>query len=140
MIRAVLIMTELGAALSASERPEAVQNVIVHKEAGRFGGWPANNGIWSWGNEIVVGFKLGYFKPNDHGHAIRRPHLEDGDALIQRRRRRRKDRVPRMPRRPGLHQSELGRGDPHGFEQRRRLFTLLLLEGSREDLAGVRLT
>src|SRR5712691_8300808 len=71
------------------------QNVIVHKEAGRFGGWPANNGIWSWGNEIVVGFKLGYFKPNDHGHAIRRPHLEDGDALIQRRRRRRKDRVPR---------------------------------------------
>jgi hypothetical protein len=70
MSRAVLILTALGAALSASERPEAVQNVIVHKEAGRFAGWPANNGIWSWGNEIVVGFKLGYFKANEHGHAI----------------------------------------------------------------------
>ena len=44
--------------------------MIVHKQAGRFGGWPANNGIWSWGNEIVVGFKLGYFKPNERGHAI----------------------------------------------------------------------
>ena len=71
MSRAALILTALcGAALCASERPEAAQNVIVHKEAGRFAGWPANNGIWSWGNEIVVGFKLGYLKPNEHGHAI----------------------------------------------------------------------
>ena len=38
------------------------QNVIVHQEAGRFAGWPANHGIWSWGNEIVVGFELGQFR------------------------------------------------------------------------------
>ncbi len=47
-----------------------VKNVVVCKEAGRFGGWPANNGIWSWGNEIVVGFMWGYFKNNERGHAI----------------------------------------------------------------------
>ena len=45
------------------------EHVIVHKEPGRFGGWPANHGIWSWGNEIVVGFQLGYFKIK-RGHAI----------------------------------------------------------------------
>jgi hypothetical protein len=44
--------------------------VIVSREAGRFGGWPANNGIWSWGNEIVVGFVWGHFKNTERGHAI----------------------------------------------------------------------
>ena len=33
----------------------AAENVVVFRESGRFGGWPANNGIWSWGDEIVVG-------------------------------------------------------------------------------------
>ena len=28
-----------------------------------FCGWPANNGIWQWGNEILVGFSLGYLAP-----------------------------------------------------------------------------
>lgn len=48
-----------------------IKHVIVYHEPGRFGGWPANHGIWSWGNEILVGFSAGYFK--DHGpqlHAI----------------------------------------------------------------------
>jgi len=48
----------------------SVENVIVHKEAGRYGGWPANHGIWSWGNEILVGFELGHFKDNSRGHSI----------------------------------------------------------------------
>ncbi|MBX7256898.1 MAG: glycoside hydrolase [Candidatus Hydrogenedentes bacterium] len=38
------------------------QHGIVYKEKGRFGGWPANHGIWIWGNEIVVGFSRGYYK------------------------------------------------------------------------------
>jgi len=44
--------------------------VIVYREAGRYGGWPANHGIWSWGDEIVVGFEIGYLEPKDRGHAI----------------------------------------------------------------------
>ncbi len=37
-------------------------NVKVYLEKGRFGGWPANNGIWIWNNEILVGFSQGYYK------------------------------------------------------------------------------
>lgn len=44
--------------------------MLVAKEDGRFGAWPANNGGWSWGNEILVGFTWGYFKPNELSHAI----------------------------------------------------------------------
>jgi BNR repeat-like domain len=49
---------------------DPMQNVVVYKEPGRFGGWPANNGIWIWGDEIVVGFIQGYFKNKQQGHAI----------------------------------------------------------------------
>ena len=49
------------------------KNVIVYKEADRFAGWPANNGIWSWGDEIVVGFTLGYHDITKFsGHPINR--------------------------------------------------------------------
>lgn len=45
--------------------------VKVYSEPGRFGGWPANHGIWSWGQEILVGFSAGYSKDNAPGmHAI----------------------------------------------------------------------
>lgn len=37
-----------------------MDHVTVFRERGRYAGWPANYGIWSWGNEIVVGFTLGY--------------------------------------------------------------------------------
>ena len=29
-------------------KAEDVTHVKVYYEAGRFGGWPANHGIWSW--------------------------------------------------------------------------------------------
>jgi hypothetical protein len=48
-----------------------VENVIVYGEPGRFGGWPANHGMWNWGNELLVGFSAGYFKDNGPDrHAI----------------------------------------------------------------------
>ena len=34
----------------------------VYYHPGRFGGWPANHGIWIWGNEILVGFSTGDYK------------------------------------------------------------------------------
>jgi hypothetical protein len=42
---------------------EDVRNLKVFHEKDRFAGWPANNGIWQWGNEILVGFSLGYLAP-----------------------------------------------------------------------------
>ena len=38
---------------------EVVRHVDAWRKPGRYGGWPANHGIWSWGDEIVVGFQLG---------------------------------------------------------------------------------
>jgi hypothetical protein len=47
------------------------RHVDVYHVAGRFGGWPANHGMWSWGDELLVGFSAGYFKDNGpKRHAI----------------------------------------------------------------------
>lgn len=45
------------------------QHKVVYHEEGRFGGWPANNGIWSWGDEILVAFTKGYFRNKKHHHS-----------------------------------------------------------------------
>ncbi len=36
------------------------QHVTIFRESGRYAGWPANYGIWSWDDEVVVGFTVGY--------------------------------------------------------------------------------
>ncbi len=40
----------------------SAEHVLVYRESGRLGGWPANHGIWSWDNEILVGFSAAYHK------------------------------------------------------------------------------
>jgi hypothetical protein len=40
------------------------RHVTVFQQPGLYGGWPANYGIWSWGNEILVGFGVAPFKLN----------------------------------------------------------------------------
>lgn len=64
----ILLLLALSPFVFGQQR--SIENGIVHKETGRYGGWPANHGIWSWGNEILVGFELGYFKVNERGHSI----------------------------------------------------------------------
>jgi hypothetical protein len=46
-----------------------MRHLTVYREAGRYAGWPANYGIWIWGDEIVVGFTVGAFKASPQGHA-----------------------------------------------------------------------
>ena len=72
IVKSVLIGLAASAALlQAREQPVAnAKNVVVYKVAGRYAGWPANHGIWIWGNEIVVGFESGKFKVNRSIHAI----------------------------------------------------------------------
>ena len=41
---------------AVGDRWDEVQHLKVYAEEGRFAGWPANNGIWIWGDEILVGF------------------------------------------------------------------------------------
>jgi hypothetical protein len=55
-----------------------VKHIKVYYEPGRFGGWPANNGIWMWGNEILVGFAKGYHKdlgPERHNIDRQKPEV-----------------------------------------------------------------
>lgn len=57
---------------SALESGQSEQHVIIAQGPGRFYGWPANKGIWSWSNEIAVGFSAGYFESNAVTHSISR--------------------------------------------------------------------
>lgn len=59
--------------LTASDAPTAgvARRVPVYKSPGRFGGWPANHGMWAWDDELLVGFGAGYMKDNGPDrHAI----------------------------------------------------------------------
>jgi hypothetical protein len=46
-----------------------MQHVTIYRETGRYAGWPANYGMWAWGQEVVVGYTVGYFQPNGTFHA-----------------------------------------------------------------------
>jgi len=65
-----VVMLLLAGATRGLAEPHVLENVVVYQEAGRYGGWPANNGLWAWGDEIVVGFIQGYLKNTERGHAI----------------------------------------------------------------------
>ena len=63
---------------SMQAKEPVVEHVMVFHEPGRFGGWPANHGIWSWGDEILVGFSRGFHKDlGPERHNIDREKPED---------------------------------------------------------------
>ncbi|WP_152364968.1 sialidase family protein [Microlunatus speluncae] len=41
---------------------------IVYRESGRFAGWPANYGLWGWGEEVVSIFIAGWLGPDTGLH------------------------------------------------------------------------
>jgi hypothetical protein len=47
----------------------SVHHGVVYHEQDRFGGWPANGGIWSWGDEIAVAFTRAWFKHDPEQHS-----------------------------------------------------------------------
>ena len=59
-----------AACVALAQTPPPAEHVIVYREPGRYAAWPANHGIWSWGNEILVGFESGVFKMGERLHAI----------------------------------------------------------------------
>src|SRR5579872_4139465 len=58
----LVLVAVIAPAVAARAADLAVEHVMVYHHQGRFGGWPANHGIWSWGDEILVGFSAGYHK------------------------------------------------------------------------------
>lgn len=66
------------AAPAMGKTSAAPQHIPVFSVDKRFGGWPANHGIWAWGNEIVVGFSIGDYKDlGPDRHAIDRERPEE---------------------------------------------------------------
>jgi hypothetical protein len=60
----------------------SIEHGIVAGESGKFCGWPANNGVWTWddGKEILVGFSFGNFV-EQAGHNIEGKTSHAGGAL-----------------------------------------------------------
>jgi len=54
---------------SPKQQPTDFIHYIVAIEKDKFHGWPANNGAWSWGDEILVGFTQADYKVRD-GHNL----------------------------------------------------------------------
>ena len=69
-----LLLMLLCATAGAQEHKSVDKHVTVIKESGRFSAWPANRGIWNWGDEILVGIVHGYYEENPTGG-----HDIDGD-------------------------------------------------------------
>jgi len=57
---------------AATLQPATQQNIIIYKEPGHYGGWPANQGLWQWGDELVAGFTATYYKETTTDHRIDR--------------------------------------------------------------------
>jgi predicted neuraminidase len=62
MRSAIALILAVPLCAAAAERPYDIRNAPVYRVAGRFGGWPANHGIWNWGNEILVGFSAAWYQ------------------------------------------------------------------------------
>lgn len=62
MFTVLLAMTTLGLPGEPMWKADNPEHVKVYHEGGRFGGWPANYGMWIWGNELLVGYSRGYYK------------------------------------------------------------------------------
>jgi hypothetical protein len=79
LVAAVVLLLGDGAGIAGDEPTvirAAGRHVRVYSVPGRFGGWPANHGSWSWGDEILIGFSAGYYKdqgPTRHHIDRQRP-------------------------------------------------------------------
>jgi len=57
----------LTAPAVAQQKDKFIEHKVVFQEDGEYAGWPANHGIWGWGNEILVGFVKASFKQTQPG-------------------------------------------------------------------------
>ena len=52
----LLLLIAVTTSAQGELRPTDVRHVKVYYKREHFCGWPTNHGIWSWGNQILVGF------------------------------------------------------------------------------------
>ena len=66
----ILLIAAAMHPLFAAQSSDA-QNGIVYFDEYVFAGWPANEGSWAWGDEILVSFNVGAYEERTDTHSIR---------------------------------------------------------------------
>lgn len=65
-------LSVLLAAICLTTAYAEVENVVVYSNPKEFAGWPANEGMWSWGDEMLVGFEVAAFSEQEGDHSVDR--------------------------------------------------------------------
>ncbi len=53
-----------------ADLPADVEHGVIYAGENEFAGWPANEGMWQWGDEVLVGFNLTRVKQRDDYHNV----------------------------------------------------------------------
>jgi hypothetical protein len=75
-IAGALLCTTCFEKVSSQNTSAEVKHLKIYHEKGMYAGWPANNGIWIWGNEILTGFSKAHHKDMGSRHNIDRENTE----------------------------------------------------------------
>lgn len=72
-----LVFISINTSCGVSSDEQVLDHVVVASEQGRYFGWPANNGLWSWdnGRELLVGHTDGPYNAEGGFHRIGHPQL-----------------------------------------------------------------
>ena len=69
LIYLVILFFAINAIEVIGQKPTDITHTIAAIEKDRFHGWPANNGVWQWSDEILVGYTQGDYAESS-GHNI----------------------------------------------------------------------
>lgn len=64
-----LFVVILSCAAASAQVPSVEHTTVYHRD-NQFAGWPANEGMWSWGDEILVGFNVAQFEERGDKHSF----------------------------------------------------------------------
>ncbi len=77
LLSVLLLASTFGCAIQVTAaEAQVLEQVTIFSRDGMFAGWPANHGLWSWGNELLVGLSTGFHKDLGERHNIDRDRPE----------------------------------------------------------------
>jgi len=72
LFTATSVLAFAAGCVHAQHRAADVEHVVVYHNPAEFAGWPANEGLWQWGDEILVGFEVAAYTERDDNHNVDR--------------------------------------------------------------------
>ena len=68
----VMALIFAQAVTSAYAGKPDVEHSVVYANENEFAGWPANEGLWQWGDEVLVAFEVSAYSEHDNDHNVNR--------------------------------------------------------------------